>query len=214
MPRYSFACKSPDHNAVRHGPMAFERMIQHNEGKRIDQCQCECGGIAKRDFAQDVKTVAPVGMTPISHTSRGKGTLAHETEYAFGRFKRNPDGSVDKNHRPFRDTGELQRFMDGENDLGKPIIDDNGRPVRRKDGSIVRQGAKLFKYGPNATPSRDGVRKRPFQAPRNIVIDSGWGDEQSTRSKTQGGGTMRPEEFKRVEIPVSPYKSPERRKKA
>ena len=87
-----------------------------------------------------------------------------------GRFKHNPDGSVDKNHRPFRDTGEMNKFMAGNNDWGDPVVKDNGQPLRRKDGSIVRKGAKLFKYGANATPSRDGIRKQRTPT----LPNSGW----------------------------------------
>lgn len=213
MPRYSFECKSPDHDAMRHGPAAFEGFIQHSANKRVDQTRCGCGAIAKRDLAKDLPTIGVVGMTPISHSTTIKGSLAHETEFLAGQFKVLPDGSVDRNHRAFRDSGELQKYMNGQNDLGTPSVDDNGRVRRRRDGSVIREGAKLFKYGPNATPSRDGIRKRAFVPPRNIVIDSGWGDENAIRSKASGGGTMHREDFSRVEIPTQKYVSPERRSK-
>lgn len=213
MPRYSFACRSQDHNPAESGPAEFERFIQHSEGKRIDQCRCNCGAVAKRDLAKDLRTVGVVGMTPISHSTTVNGSLAHEVEFMAGRFKVLPNGAVDKNHRPFRDTGELAKFMNGANDMGSPALDDNGNPRRRRDGSVIRQGAKLFKYGPNATPSRDGIRRRGFTPPRSVVLDHGWGDENEIRSKAASGGTMRPEDFKRAEIPVAKYKNPERRVK-
>lgn len=210
MPRYTFECGGKSHDETRRGPRKFERAINHSEGKRIDQYRCDCGATAKRDLTGDLATVSPIGMTPISHSSSAKGTLGRETEFSFGRFKINPDGIAEKNHRPFRDTGEMNRYMNGANDLGAPKIGDDGKPLRRRDGSFVRGGAELFKYGPNATPSRDGVRRRRFVPPRSVVVDSGWvGDVPEAR----GGGTMRREEFAKHEIPAHPYVSPKRGEK-
>lgn len=213
MPRYSFNCRSADHLEKRHGAREFERVIQHGEGKRIDQCSCECGATAKRDFAKDIQTVAPIGLTPIAHSSRGKGTLAHETEFAFGRFKENQDGSSDKNHRPFRDSGELERYMNGANNLGPPVCDDNGNPIRRADGTMVRSGAKLFKYGPNATPSQDGVRKRPFRPDPRIVVDAGWGGERETLSAIGPRQGMSRDALRQVDIPTAIHRERVRKAK-
>lgn len=172
MPTYSFVCKSPDHpEGMEHN---FIRVINHREGKRIDQCQCDCGATAKRDLVADLASVNMVGATPISHSSTVGGAVAKEIEFVAGQFKKNPDGSVDRNHRPFRDTGELNQFMNGRNDLGKPKIGDDGKPIRRRDGSIVRDGAKLFKYGKNSTPSRDGIRRGPR-------MPSAWTDEKGVK---------------------------------
>lgn len=105
------------------------------------------------------------GGTPISHSTTVNGSVSKEIEFMAGRFKKNPDGTVNRNERPFRDTGELNKFMAGQNDLGNPIVKDDGKVLRRADGSVVHQGAKLFKYGANATPSRDGTRRRAPSVP-------------------------------------------------
>lgn len=203
MPTYSFVCGSVDHIEQAHGAKRFEQVIQHGAKKRIDQTRCGCGGVAKRDFVGDAETIFVTGLTPIRPMD-AKHAIGRELEYGFGRFKRNPDGSLDKNHSPFRDTGELGKFMAGGNDLGAPKVDDNGNPVRRRDGSIVRDGAKLFKYGPNATPSKDGVRKGRFVAPRSIVASSGWGSEASVDRQSSGAASYQGLQAQR-------HKNPERR---
>ena len=185
MPRYTFRCESPVHAEEQHGARSFECVIQHREGKRIDQSRCPCGGIAKRDFLADAATVGVVGMVPI-RPNDSKFAIGRELEYSFGRFKRDPDGKEDKNHSPFRDTGEMSRFMAGANDLGNPKLDEYGLPIRRRDGSVVRDGAKLFKYGSNATPSIDRVRKGKFRPPASIVPSFGWGREESVGRESAG----------------------------
>ena len=144
--------------------------MHHKPGKRIDNYPCTtCGGKSKRDLAGDFETVNMTRSTPISNSTTIRGSYAHTTEYAFGKHKTNPDGSVDPSQRPFRDSGELNKYMNGGNELGKPILGDNGQPLRRADGSIVRKGAKLFQYGPNATPSQTGIRKRDIRVPDTSV---------------------------------------------
>lgn len=180
MATYSFKCVSKRHPDDM--DREFVSVINHREGKRIDQYPCQCGAMAKRDLEKDLASVNMTGLTPISHSTSGKGSVAQTVEFLAGRFRKNPDGTVDKNHRPFRDTGELNKFMNGQNDLGDPVVKDNGEPLRRKDGSVVRKGAKLFKYGANATPSRDGVRK---QRPR-LSPGSGWVSEGQARDGAGG----------------------------
>lgn len=180
MPRYGFSCESKVHTDAN-GPRKFEQFINHGSNKRIDQYPCQCGAVAKRDFAADIQTIGTVGITPISPgDSRAHHGLAKELEFAFGAHKVNPDGSVDRNHAPFRDTGELHKYLNGGNDLGEPVLGDDGKPMRRKDGSFVRKGAKLFKYGKNASPSQTGVRT---SRPR---VPYAWCDESETTGSRGG----------------------------
>lgn len=179
MPRYTFICLSTKHppGAARQ----FEQWINHKEGKRIDQSTCMvCGTTARRDLTADLQTVNVNGLTPIA-VSDSKFSLNKELGFSFGKFKKNKDGSFDKNHAVFRDTGELNKFMNGANDLGPPKLDQStGEILRRHDGSVVRDGAKLFKYGPNATPSRDGVRSQ-----RPAVPDA-WTTEERVKDGIGG----------------------------
>lgn len=184
MPRYTFNCASDEHPTEE--PRSFELVIQHGEGKRIDQARCACGATAKRDFAGDLATVNSIGSTPIA-VSDAKHSIGKELSFAFGRFKKNPDGTVDRNHAPFRDTGEMSRFMAGQNTLGEPVVDDRGKAVKRADGTVVRRGAKIFKYGANATPSKSGVREgRPRM--RSIGgITPGWGNAREAAAVGRRG---------------------------
>jgi len=51
--------------------------------------------------------------------------------------------------------------MKGQNELGDPVTNDKGEPVKRPDGTLIRRGAKLFKYSAGATPSRtDNPQRR------------------------------------------------------
>lgn len=201
MPTYTFSCRSKRHEDAK--TRQFTAHIHHDEGKRVDQCVCpECGGLAKRDLVADLATVNVNGLTPISHASTGKGTGAHESQFMAGRFKKNPDGSVDKNHRPFRDTGEMDAYVNGKNDLGPPQLDDNGNPRRRKDGSMIRTGAKLVRYSANRKPSRYDVRKR-----NAVEVPNAWVDGE-TMSRS---GATSPISLKSAGVNASRYKSPERR---
>ena len=185
MPTYSFDCASPAHPVGR--DRHFVVTINHSEGKRIDQYPCVvCGKTAKRDLVGDLASVNMVGATPISNSTTGKGSYAHTTEFAFGRHRKNPDGSVSKGERPFRDSGELDKYMNGQNDLGPPVLDDRGQPMRRKDGSVVRKGAKLFKYGANATPSHPRNPKREMNFP-DTSIGAGEANEAVGRSSFFNG---------------------------
>lgn len=154
---YVFDCPGREHE----GPRQFERFFHGiPNGPVIDKTECKCGAVAKRRFDVEMKTQAIVGLTPISHSTSTKGSVSKELEFAFGEHKKNPDGTVDTNHRPFRDTGELDRFMNGANDLGKPKISQTtGKPLMRADGSYVREGAKLIKYDKGAAPSRTDARR-------------------------------------------------------
>jgi hypothetical protein len=158
---YVFECVSPDHENAE--SRVFDQIVHGIPvGKIVSQYACpECGGISKRRIDKELPTQSIVGLKPVSHSSTGKGSLFNETSMAFGRFEKNADGSDNMSKPRFRDSGELQKFMDGKNELGDPIVKDNGEPLKRPDGTMVRRGAKLFKYGNNASPSKDGVRKAP-----------------------------------------------------
>lgn len=187
MPRYAFHCVSKDHPKGVDRDFEVHLNLDPFKSKTVNRFKCHaegCPAIAKRDMSKEIPTQVVIGATPISHSTTTKGSLSRELEFLAGRFKKNPDGTVDKNHRPFRDTGEMNKFMNGNNDLGKPSIDQRtGQPRRRKDGSIIREGAKLFKYGANATPSRSDVRR---QRPR---VPNAWTTED--RVKGGGGGISR-----------------------
>lgn len=178
MPTYTFVCASKKH--ADESTRRFVQVVQHGEMKSIEQFPCpECGRAARRDLVADLATVNTVGSKPIPVTGSKHG-IGHETQYAFGRFKRNPDGSVDRNHAAFRDTGEMNRFMNGANQMGDPVCNDAGVPLRRQDGSIIRRGAKLVKYGANATPTRDGVSRNRFRPPPGAVQND-WTAEDNVK---------------------------------
>lgn len=214
MPQYTFVCDDKGHDKAKHGDASFVRFIQHREGKRIDQFQCSCGATAKRDLVSDLASVNVNGLAPVSHSTTLPGSLAHTTEFAFGRFKEDERGATNKNERPFKDSGELARYMNGDNDLGPPQLDDKGNPRRRSDGSIIRRGAKLFQYGKNDTPARSGVGPRSFVPDPRIVIEHGWDDEDRVLSQGTGGRGMAAADFAKEKIPVSSYRSPSRKAKA
>lgn len=181
MPCYIFECPGRDHE----GPRRFEKFLHTVPDLVIDKTECECGAVAKRRWDEEMKTQAVVGLKPISHATTGKGSVMKEVEFAFGKVQKNPDGSVDPNHAPFRDTGELDRFLNGANDLGKPKISQTtGKPLMRADGSYVREGAKLIKYDKNSAPSKTDVRR---SRPRFKGVE--WGGKDvggfpSTNSKS------------------------------
>lgn len=179
MPSYTFVCKAKDH--LNEHTRQFVQVIYHRDGKRIDQTSCPtCGAVSKRDLVADLGTVNINGLTPLT-PSDSRFAPSKETEFAFGKFKVDKTGKENFAHSPFRDTGELEKFMNGNNDLGEPELNQStGQPLRRKDGSVVRQGAKLFKYGKNATPSRDGLRK-PF-----ADVPNAWVDEKRTAGARGG----------------------------
>ncbi len=170
---YVFDCPGREHAGKR----VFEHVVHHMPSVVMNCVACpqpKCGAVAKRRIDLEIPTQSLVGLTTVSNSTTTKGSLAHMTEKAFGKFLKNPDGSIDANHRPFRDTGEFNRFMQGENDLGKPKINQRtGKPlmVRSPDGSYkyVREGAKLIKFDKNDAPSRDDVR-RQAPKPRNVLI--------------------------------------------
>lgn len=151
---YVFKCVSKAHKDE--GTRKFEDFVHGIPSEKVvTQKECpECGGLAKRDFGTEIQSQGLVGLTPVSHSTTTKGSLFYDTNKAFGQFQKNPDGTEDKNLPRFRDSGEVQRYMDGQNTLGDPVINDRGEPVKNKEGVILRRGAKLFKYSPNATPSR------------------------------------------------------------
>lgn len=154
---YVFDCPGREHE----GDRRFEKFFHGiPNGPVIDKTECSCGAVAKRRFDVEMKTQSIIGMTPVSNSTTTPGSVSKELEFAFGKVKVNPDGTVDPNHRPFRDTGELDKFLNGKNEMGKPkLSQSNGKPLMRKDGSYVREGAKLIKYGPNDTPSKTDVRR-------------------------------------------------------
>jgi len=157
MPQYSFrcpTCKDPETGKA----LEFSIFLSTVPKKVKKDAECDgCGGRAARAFDLEIPSQSVVGLTPISKSTTVPGSMYHTVKYAFGAHD-----SKDPNQAPFRDSGELNAFLNGANDLGKPKIDQRtGKPLRRADGSIVREGAKLIKYDRNATPSRDDVRKRP-----------------------------------------------------
>ena len=147
-------------------------------------------------------------MTPISHASQGKGTVGHETAFGFGRFKTNPDGSKNLNHTRFGTTGELDRYVEGANDLGPPKVDDNGVPMRRPDGTMIREGAKLYKMARSASPPPPPPKRRFVPPP-----DSGWVDEGTATKASSGHSGMSRESLKSADIPTYKHVSPKRRAK-
>lgn len=130
-------------------------------------CSGGCGGMAKRAFDLEIPTQSIIGATPISKSTTVKGSMYDTVKFAFGAHD-----EKDPNQAPFRDSGELNKFLDGNNDLGKPSIDQRTGEVRRRpDGSVIREGAKFIKYDRGATPSKDGVRK--VGRPKKVKIPGG-----------------------------------------
>ena len=174
---YSFNCVSRDHKNPK--TKSFDTVVHGIPSEKvITQYPCpECGGIAKRAFDREIPTQSVVGITPVSHATTGKGSLFKETSMAFGRFEKNPDGSEDKNKPRFRDSGEVNKYLNGQNELGDPVTDDKGEPVKRPDGTIIRRGAKLFKYSAGAAPSRDGISNK-----RSIPKGAKWVDGRTANA--------------------------------
>lgn len=202
---YCFTCVTPEHPEDK--PRAFEAIVHHVPKKVITQFPCpECGGLGKRDLSKEIPTQALVGVQSISTSTTTPGSIYDETKFAFGRRKVNPDGTVEKNHTPFRDTGELNKYMNGQNQAGEPVLDDRGNPLRRQDGSIVRRGAKFVKLNPNATPSRTDVRRS------RIPVPDAWCDEGATKdvgvSESSLGFREDGRQIRTSELPK--YKSPQR----
>lgn len=138
-------------------PLEFSIFLSTMPKNVIQERKCSggCGGMAKRAFDLEIPTQSVVGLTPISKSTTVNGSLYNAVKFAFGEHDEKDQSQV-----PFRDSGELQKFMDGHNDLGKPSIDQRTGEVRRRpDGSVIREGAKLIKYDRAATPSKDSVRK-------------------------------------------------------
>lgn len=176
-PTYEFSCPGREHTGERD----FQKTFSSLPKNVIDKTECKqpgCGAVARRRFDKEIPTQSVIGIRPLSHASTTPGNVAHTAEMAFGKFKQNPDGTVDKNHRPFENTGEMDRFLNGANDLGKPKINQRtGEPLRRQDGSIIREGAKIVKLGNGATPSRDDVRKPSIKRGgvyRNGPVSAEW----------------------------------------
>lgn len=169
---YIFDCPGLDH----HGERRFEKFFHGvPKGNPVTQTECPqdgCGAVAKRRWDEEMKSQAVTGLTPISHATTVKGSIAHDLKFAFGDLKENPDGTVDRNHTPFRDSGELDRFLGGKNNLGPRVVDDNGNPLRDSKGNYVHKGAKLIKYGKNDAPSKTDARR--FK-PRYRGVE--WGDK-------------------------------------
>lgn len=154
MPQYMFRCPTCKEDGK---PLEFALFVSTVPAKVKKDAECaNCGGRAPRAFDLEIPTQAVVGLTPISKSTTTPGSLYNTVKFAFG-----ANDKQDPNQAPFRDSGELQQYLDGANDLGKPKIDQRtGKPLRRPDGSVVREGLKLVKYDRNATPSRDDVRKK------------------------------------------------------
>ena len=156
MPQYIFRC--PTCKDEEGKPLAITVFLSTVPKKVKQDTECsECGGRAARAFDLEIPTQAVVGLTPISLSTTTPGSIYNTVKHAFGERS-----EADPSQAPFRDTGELKKFMEGANDFGKPSIDQRtGKVRRRPDGSVIRQGAKLIQYDRNATPSRDDVRKAP-----------------------------------------------------
>lgn len=155
MPAYLFRCGTCKDEAKK--PLTFTIFLSSVPKKIVQEAGCDgCGGKAKRAFDLEIPTQAVVGLTPISKSTTVPGSVYNSVKRAFGE-----NSTEDPNQAPFRDTGELNAFLNGKNDFGKPSIDQRtGLPRRRQDGTIIREGAKLIKYDKGATPSRDDVRRR------------------------------------------------------
>lgn len=166
MPAYVFRCEKC--KGEDGGPLVFTLFLSTVPKKVKQDAECsECGERAARAFDLEIPTQAVVGLTPISKSTTISGSMYNTVKYAFGEHD-----SEDPSKAPFRDSGELQRFLDGNNELGKPCIDQRTGQVRRRpDGSIIRQGAKLIQYDKNATPSRDDVRRK--SAPKQVRFRGG-----------------------------------------
>ena len=156
MPCYVFTCPGLDHKGER----TFEKFTHAYPDLVVDKTECECGAVAKRRFDKEIPTQAVIGLTQISHATTTKGSVAADLSFAFGDVKTNPDGTKDPNQRPFTSTGELDKFLKGGNNLGKPKISQtNGKPLMKKDGTYIREGAEIVKLGPGAAPSKTDVRR-------------------------------------------------------
>ena len=154
MPQYVFRCPTCKEDG---NPLTFSVFMSSVPVKIKKDTECsQCGGRAVRAFDMEIPTQAVVGLTPISKSTTVPGSMYHDVKFAFGEHHKE-----DPNQAPFRDSGELNAFMNGNNDFGKPKIDQRtGKPLKRADGSTIREGAKLIKYDRNATPSRDDVRRK------------------------------------------------------
>lgn len=154
MPAYCFRCPNCKEDGQA---LTFTIFRSTVPVKIIKDTECTtCGGRAERAFDLEIPTQSIVGLTPISKSTTVPGSMYHAVKYAFGEHD-----SKDPNQAPFRDSGELNAFLNGKNDFGKPKIDQRtGQPLRRPDGSIIREGAKIIKHDKGATPSRDDVRKK------------------------------------------------------
>ncbi len=156
MAQYMFRCGSCKDEAGK--ALEFSIFLSSIPKKVKKDAECsECGGRAARAFDLEIPTQAVVGVTPISLSTTTPGSVYNTVKHAFG-----SRSEADPSKAPFQDTGELKKFLDGANDFGPPCIDQRtGKPRKRPDGSVIRQGAKIIQHDRNATPSRDDVRKRP-----------------------------------------------------
>ncbi len=181
---YVFECPGREHEGER----VFEKFIHAVPKLIVTKTECACGAVAKRRLDKEIPTQALVGQTQISHSTTVKGSVAHELEYAFGKVKENPDGSVDPNHRPFTTTGELERFMSGANNLGPRVLDQRtGEPLKDAKGNYVHGGAKLVKLSKGDAPSRTDVRKRVRYKNAEHVSPKGINAFPDTRSSSLRG---------------------------
>jgi len=153
---YVFECPGREHEGER----VFEKFIHTIPKCVITQIDCTCGAVARRRLDKEIPTQSLVGQTQISHSTTGKGSVANDIKFAFGETKLNPDGTVDHNHRPFTTTGEMDKFMSGQNNLGPRVLGDDGQPRRDAKGNYIHGPAKLVKLGANDAPSRSDVRPR------------------------------------------------------
>lgn len=178
MPQYIFRCPTCKEGE---NPLTFSLFLSTVPKKVKKDAECsECGGRAARAFDLEIPTQSVVGLTPISKSTTGPGSLYNDVKFAFG-----ANNSKDPNQAPFRDSGELNAFLNGANDFGAPKIDQRtGKPLKRADGSTIREGAKLIKYDRNATPSRDDVRRKP--ATKSVRYRGG-----SVQFQNGAGGDMR-----------------------
>lgn len=154
MPAYVFRCPTCKEDG---NPLTFTVFRSSVPVKVVKDAECsQCGGRAARAFDLEIPTQSVVGLTPISKSTTVPGSLYNDVKFAFGANHKD-----DPNQAPFRDSGELNAFLNGNNDFGRPKIDQRtGKPLKRPDGSTIREGAKLIKYDRNATPSRDDVRRK------------------------------------------------------
>lgn len=152
MPQYCFRCASKRHPEGKERSFSAFVYIEPGDLKKglvPDHHPCPvCGMMAPRAMEDEIPTQSLVGLKPLSESTTGKGSLYHAAKFAFG-----GGHVIGRDGKPvLKTSGEFQKFLDGANELGPPKVDDEGRPLRRPDGSVIREGEKFVKIDRQATP--------------------------------------------------------------